>query len=157
MKLEQIFDKYPTEQEYIDFLVKNRWGEDFLCPKCEFGKVYRKKDKPPRKERLQCKKCNYTFFVGCNSIFHKTYIDMRHWAYLYSIFTSEEVLPKIKKLPLGARNKDILDAAGKTRVGLCEELGVSTSAVKSMTSKLFGLIKEPEKHQDHSWFVLDVV
>jgi len=69
-KILSLFDfqkQFPDEQSCFDYLVKIRWPDGFICPKCGHNKYY----KLQRNKLFQCRKCGRQTSVTAGTVFHK--------------------------------------------------------------------------------------
>lgn len=79
--------QFPDEQACFDYLVKAKWPQGFICPKCGHDQYYKIK----RNKLFQCRKCGHQTSVTAGTVFHK----LRHpllrlfWA-VYLIATSKK-------------------------------------------------------------------
>lgn len=73
------FEKYfPNEESCKEYLMKQRWPEGFVCPRCGG-----KKAGFHRARRLyQCKSCRYQVSLTAGTIFHKTRMPLKKWFWL---------------------------------------------------------------------------
>ena len=77
---------FPTEEACVNFLIKSRWPDGFICPRCG-GREYWWK--APRK-LLQCKSCGYQASPTAGTAMHRTKQPLKIWfhaAYLLSTLT----------------------------------------------------------------------
>ena len=79
--LKEVYERWPTEEDCIEYLEKVRWPERPLCPYCQSEKVSFHREKS-RKRRWQCDPCSKSFSVTVGTIFHHTHIDLRKWLLL---------------------------------------------------------------------------
>lgn len=78
MKLQDIYNKYPTQTDCISVLEKFIWDSSPKCPHCGYQKY-----SPVKNEnRYHCNICNVSFSVTVRSIFHKTRADLQKWFYV---------------------------------------------------------------------------
>lgn len=75
MELNQVYNKYPKQQDCIYQLEILRWNGVPICPYCDS-----KKQTPlPRELRYHCNNCRASFSVTTKSIFHKTKVELQKW------------------------------------------------------------------------------
>ncbi len=59
--------QFPDEQTCFDYLVKAKWPQGFVCPKCGHNHYY----KIQRNKLFQCRKCGHQTSVTAGTVFHK--------------------------------------------------------------------------------------
>lgn len=78
--------QFPTEEAQLDFLIKSRWPNGFVCPRCgnkEYSWISTRK-------LLQCKACSYQVSVTSGTAMHRSRIPIPIWlqaAYLVTTHT----------------------------------------------------------------------
>lgn len=78
--------QFPTEEAQLNFLIKSRWPDGFICPRCsnkEFSWVSTRK-------LLQCKGCGYQASVTAGTVMHRSRTPLPIWfqaAYLVTTHT----------------------------------------------------------------------
>jgi transposase-like protein len=82
----QFQKRFMTEQRCIQFLLKRRWKNGFVCPKCQH------KDGYFIQTRLlyQCKSCHHQVSVTSGTIFHKTRTPLRKWFWMIYFMTQSK-------------------------------------------------------------------
>lgn len=88
MTLKEINSKYKTEKSFITHLEKVLWGNDPVCPYCK--STYQ--SPKPKEHRYHCNNCNTSFSITTGTLFHKTRVDLRKWAYLIYLILQNENL-----------------------------------------------------------------
>ena len=73
MNLQEIFDRFPTRKDCLDYLEKVRWNGDPKCPYCRSGR------NTPMQDRHHCQTCHTTFRVTVGTIFHHTHLPLQKW------------------------------------------------------------------------------
>jgi transposase-like protein len=74
-----------TEDEAREVIVKLRWANGIICPKCGSDKgAYEMKSKPESKNKIRagvykCKACRKTFTVTMGTIFEDSHIPLNKW------------------------------------------------------------------------------
>ena len=83
--LRQFQDRFPTEEVCLGHLFQVRYGNDFLCPKC---------DRPARYSRVkarrsyQCQWCAHQVYPTAGTPFDRTRTSLRDWFYVMFLFTT---------------------------------------------------------------------
>lgn len=120
MKLQDIYNKYPTQNDCISLLEKLIWDNAPKCPHCGYEKY-----SPIKNEsRYHCNVCNVSFSVTVRTIFHKTRADLQKWFYVI-----DQLLNTDRKL---------------TDRGLAEEISVTKDTAWRMTNIITGEIGKSE-------------
>jgi transposase-like protein len=72
----QFYTKFGTEEKCQQFLLKNRWPDGVVCPKCgEIGvKTYKLAS-----GRIKCASCRNTFTVRMGSVFEDSPVPLQKW------------------------------------------------------------------------------
>jgi transposase-like protein len=79
MKLNQLLEKFDTEEACKAYLVDKRWPNGVVCPKCGNPKPFALKTRP---FHWVCKKCSrngYRFSVTTKTVFENTKYSLRDW------------------------------------------------------------------------------
>jgi len=74
MNLIDVFNLFPTQEACIKHLEKVRWGDNISCPYCRFRNHI-----SLNQNRYHCNKCNKSFSVTVNTIFHNTKLPLQKW------------------------------------------------------------------------------
>src|SRR5436190_22081368 len=75
MSMSEIYRRFPTEVDCIRHLEQIRWNSRAQCPYCNSPRT----TPIPKVQRHHCKKCNTTFSVTVNTIFHHTHLPLQKW------------------------------------------------------------------------------
>ena len=79
MRLDDFFEKYPTQESFLARIEKTRWGRyGPRCPLCRKPDVGRKKEKG-RVGRWNCYACKSSFTVLSGTPFQGTHIPLQKW------------------------------------------------------------------------------
>jgi len=80
-------EHFDTEEKCFDYLVKARWPEGFVCPRCGNRQAYALK----ARKLFQCKKCRHQVSVTAGTVFHKLRQPLRtlFWA-VYLVATNKK-------------------------------------------------------------------
>jgi transposase-like protein len=77
------FNKYPTDEDRLKWVIKQRWPNGIVCPKCgTFDKnntnicIFAK---GREKGRFQCRKCRKKFSINLNSFMTNSKIPLSKW------------------------------------------------------------------------------
>lgn len=69
------FESYfSTEEQCVEYLVKARWADGFICPRCQHKRFTALSNR-----LFQCKGCHKQTSVTAGTVFHKTHIPLRIW------------------------------------------------------------------------------
>lgn len=72
---EQFLDWFPDEEACREYLVRLRWPQGFVCPRCgEASETHQ-----VSRTRLMCPHCGYQCTVTAGTIFDKTRTSLRSW------------------------------------------------------------------------------
>lgn len=72
--LQDFMDGFSTTTLCREYLVKVRWGEKFLCPKCSHGQAWRH-----ARGIFRCAKCHRDISVTAGTVFGDSRIPLRLW------------------------------------------------------------------------------
>lgn len=75
MNLQQLADRFRTEDDARAYLEQIRWPNGVKCLRCGHDKISRLH----RQHKYECAKCEYQFSVTVGTIFHRTHISLRKW------------------------------------------------------------------------------
>lgn len=75
MNIIEVFKRFPTQESCLAHLEQVRWQNKPKCPYCGSDK-----QTPLKKEhRYHCNKCNVSYSVTVQTIFHKTHLPIQKW------------------------------------------------------------------------------
>ncbi len=77
---------FPDEKACLEFMIKSRWPDGFVCPRCGFNEYFWKE----ARQLLQCKQCGYQASVTAGTIMHRSKQPLTTWfqaAYLVTTHT----------------------------------------------------------------------
>lgn len=79
------YKQFSDEQACIDYLARERWGEDAACPRCGVvsAKFYKLKS-----GKLKCATCRLAFSVRVGTIFEDSKLPLQHWFLAIYLATS---------------------------------------------------------------------
>ena len=89
MNILQVFQKFTTQKDCIEYLEKTRWGDDPVCPYCGSGRT-------GRLQKLHhCHACKTSFSVTVGTIFHGTIFPFKSgsWPSLSCSMPEKEYQP----------------------------------------------------------------
>lgn len=75
MNIIEVYRKFPTDNDCIDYLEKVRWNGTPICPYCHSDHT----TAIPAERRHHCNNCNTTFSVTVGTIFHHTHLPLQKW------------------------------------------------------------------------------
>ena len=80
----EFFEKFPTEDDAIDFIVETKYKDGYVCPKC--GCVHHKIYHQHYNHRnLYCNNCKSEFSALSGTIFEHTHLDIRMWLFAINL------------------------------------------------------------------------
>ena len=76
------------EKTAVEFMEKQRWGDQPYCPRCGDFNVYQMMDaKDPQKRqtnfRWRCRGCKEQFTVRIGTVFEDSRAELRHWCFVF--------------------------------------------------------------------------
>ena len=81
MNIVEVYRRFPTEKDCIEYLEKARWNNKPYCPYCKSSN-----QTPLKKEhRYHCNNCNTSYSVTVRTIFHRTKLPLQKWFLAISI------------------------------------------------------------------------
>ena len=88
MDILQFQKKFPNEEACFDHLVKSRWPQGFVCPKCGQSEYYQL----VRRKLFQCKAFRHQASVTAGTVFHRSKLPLQKlfWA-IYLVATIKKV------------------------------------------------------------------
>lgn len=98
MKIENIYEIFPSQSICFKYIAQARWGNAIACPYCSFKKI----SPISREGYYRCNKCNTSFSSTTYTIFHKTKIDLRKWFFIIYAFSNTT-----KKIGVRQLSRDI--------------------------------------------------
>src|SRR5215467_1989986 len=72
-----------SEAEAVEFLERQRWGDEPACPRCGDMSVYQMMSGEQRNKdyRWRCRGCSQMFTVRTATVFEETRLPLRVWVY----------------------------------------------------------------------------
>lgn len=89
--------RFSTERRCFDYLMRQRWSDGFVCPKCCHRKAYQLS----RRRLLQCQRCHHQVSVTAGTIFHKTRTSLQKWFWMIFLMSHNKTgvsILNLKKL-----------------------------------------------------------
>ena len=81
----ELEDRFSTEQACRDYLVRLRWPDGFVCPRCQHQGGW-----PATRGRFVCHACRYQASVTAGTIFQDTRKPLRMWFRAVWLLTSQK-------------------------------------------------------------------
>ncbi|MBO7133887.1 MAG: IS1595 family transposase [Bacteroidales bacterium] len=80
----EFFEKFPTEDNAIDFIVETKYKDGYVCPKCGcvHHRIYHQKY---NHRYLYCNNCKSEFSALTGTIFEHTHLDLRMWLFAINL------------------------------------------------------------------------
>lgn len=80
----EFFKRFPTENDAIDFIIKTKYKNGYVCPKCGcvHHKIYHQKY---NHRYLYCNNCKSEFSALTGTIFEHTHLDLRMWLFALNL------------------------------------------------------------------------
>ena len=72
--MQEFMDQFSTEEACRDYLIKVRWVDGFICPKCAHTEAWRH-----NRGILRCKKCHRDISVTAGTVFQGRHLSLRLW------------------------------------------------------------------------------
>src|SRR5579864_227912 len=93
MNLLAICKTFSTEDQALDYLIKQRWPKSVRCLACDHDKVYRiatrgKTGKPCR--LFECAECGLHFSATTGTLFHDSHLPLQKWFMAMSLMTESK-------------------------------------------------------------------
>jgi transposase-like protein len=81
----EFYNQFASEEKCQEFLIRQRWGDEIVCPKCGVVgvKAYRLAS-----GRLKCAECRKPFTVRMGSVFEDSKIPLQKWFFAIYLCTS---------------------------------------------------------------------
>ena len=90
----QFQKRFSREDSCWKHLVKLRWPDGFVCPRCGHDKA----GFHSKRKLIQCKGCRYQASATAGTIFHKTKIPLRKWFWFIFLMSSQKTGVSIQGL-----------------------------------------------------------
>jgi Transposase zinc-ribbon domain len=78
LTLFQFQKRYRTERDCEQAIIKMRWPNGFICPKCAHVEGYRLKSR----RAIQCTLCRHQTSITAGTIFHKSKLPLLKWFWM---------------------------------------------------------------------------
>jgi transposase-like protein len=82
----QFQKRFSTEDRCRKFLLKQRWKDGFICPKCAHTDAYFIRTR----SSYQCKSCRHQVSITAGTIFHKTRTPIRKWFWMIYLLSQSK-------------------------------------------------------------------
>lgn len=82
----QFQKRFATEARCRAYLIKQRWSNGFICPKCDHNVGYLIK----KRLSYQCQKCRYQASATAGTVFHKTRTPLRKWFWMIYLLSQNK-------------------------------------------------------------------
>lgn len=82
----QFQKRFATEARCRNYLIKRRWPNGFVCPKCQHDCGYFIKTRFV----YQCKRCRYQVSVTAGTVFHRTRTPLRKWFWMIYLLSQSK-------------------------------------------------------------------
>lgn len=127
MNIVEIFDRFPTEKDCLNYIEQIRWKGTPVCPYCN------SKNQTPLKNenRYHCNNCNTSFSVTVRTIFHKTKLPLQKWFLAISLILNAKKGISARQLARDIKvNKDTAWSMGmRVRRAMVEQRELMTGIV----------------------------
>jgi transposase-like protein len=75
LNIASVYERFPSEDECLDYLEAVRWPQGAVCPYCGSMNT----TPMPKERRHHCNACNTSFSVTVRTIFHRTHLPLQKW------------------------------------------------------------------------------
>jgi len=126
---------FPNEESCLKFLIRSRWPDGFVCPRCSNKEYYWINTR----KLLQCKKCGYQSSITAGTVMHRSRMPLTTWfqaAYLSTTHT-----PGISALQF---QRQVGLPTYRTAFQMLHKLRAAT--VSPSRSKLSGIVEVDETY-----------
>lgn len=86
ISLVQFQRKFRTEKDCKNRLLKMRWPQGFMCPRCGHDRYY----ELSKRGLYQCKACKYQCSVTAGTVMHRTRTALRKWFWAIFLFSNDK-------------------------------------------------------------------
>ena len=91
----EFYSEFATETKCAEFIAKQRWGNEIICPKCGLVGI---KAYKLTSGRLKCAECRQPFTVRMGTIFEDSMIPLQKW--LFAIYLCTSLMKGISSIQL---------------------------------------------------------
>lgn len=130
LRLEEFYERFPTEESCREYLYAKRWPNGFVCPKC--GVI----DDPYNiisRNKYQCKHCNHQTSVTAGTIMEKSRTPLKKWFLAIYLMSC--------------------DKRGCSALRLKGELGVAYDTAWTISHKIRNAMKERDEDYQLCGFI----
>lgn len=119
MNLLNVTRNFRTEDEALDYLIKQRWPNGVRCLACDYDQCYRiatrgKTNKPCR--LFECAECKLHFSATTGTLFHDSHLPLTKW------FMAMALMAEAKKRISALQVSRHIGVAYKTAWHLCHRI-----------------------------------
>jgi transposase-like protein len=119
LSLSEFLKDYGTEEQCLKAMIKLRWPEGFMCPRCQYKSYCHIKS---RRSLFQCNACKSQHSVTAGTIYHATKLPLTTWFLAIYLMTQSK--------------------SGISQLELARQLGVSANTGAMVYHKLAQVMME---------------
>lgn len=123
MSIIEVFNKFQTQEQAIEYLEAVRWRGTPCCPYCGSIAVYKHQSTDRAMRRWQCRDCTRAFSVTVGTIFHGTRKPLRDWFILLALMLNakKSVSSCQAARDLGIRRQTVWTMMQRIRVAMAND------------------------------------
>ena len=91
MNVIEFQEKYGTEEQCREYLLKKRWPKGFVCPKCYHSEYFNVQSR----NLFQCKACNHQVSVTAGTIMDKTRTPLAKWFLAFFLMAEDRSISSL--------------------------------------------------------------
>lgn len=140
MNILELFNKFQTQEQAVEYLETVRWRGKPVCPYCKSDAVGRHASGDRAGQRWQCRTCTRAFAVTVGTLFHGTHVPLRNWFLVIALMLSAKKSASAYQIArdLGMRRPTVWSMMQRIRTAMAED-----PAQKAL---LFGIVEADETY-----------
>ncbi len=152
--IKQFNQDFPSDDVCLNYIFKQKYGEDFICPKCHKQGFY----KVSHRKCYACAWCGHQIYPLSGTIFHKSSTKLTNWFYALFLFSASKNGVSAKELErhLGVTYKCAWRMAKQIRILMSQNKDILEGIIEADETYIGGKATS-ENRFDNKASVLGVV
>ncbi len=140
MNVLELFEKFQTQEQAVEYLEGVRWHGKPVCPYCKSEAVGRHASGDRDSTRWQCRSCQRAFAVTVGTLFHRTHVPLRNWFLVLALMLNAKKSASAYQIArdLGMRRATVWSMMHRVRTAMASD--------PDQEQLLFGIVEADETY-----------